>query len=147
MTELDASTGALVQVITGFDAPNDEPLAISSDGTHVWVGNGLGDSVTELDAATGAVVQVISGPSYGFNGIFAISSDGADVWVANANGNSITELNAATGGLVQVISGTSYGLGGEGPEFISSDGPTSGLRTRAAIRSPSSTPGQAAWCR
>ena len=46
VTELDAATGALVQVISGptygFDFGTDlagEPDAIDSDGTHVWVAN------------------------------------------------------------------------------------------------------------
>jgi DNA-binding beta-propeller fold protein YncE len=35
--------------------------AVSSDGTHVWVANYFGDTVTEMDAATGALVRVITG--------------------------------------------------------------------------------------
>ena len=65
VTELDAATGALVQVITGPAYKFSGPEAISSDGTHVWVVNGYGGtthngSVTELDAATGALVQVLT---------------------------------------------------------------------------------------
>ena len=45
----------------------DQPVAISSDGSDVWVANQSGSSVTELDAATGGLVQVISGVSYGFH--------------------------------------------------------------------------------
>jgi YVTN family beta-propeller protein len=36
------------------------PVAVSSDGTHVWVANYISGTVTELDAATGAVVQTIT---------------------------------------------------------------------------------------
>src|SRR5579863_9252342 len=79
------------------------PVAVSSDGTHVWVANFDSDSVTELDAATGALVQVITGSSYQFHSPAAISSDGTHVWVANIDGGSVTELDAATGALVQVI--------------------------------------------
>ena len=120
MTELSASTGALVQVISASGYGFSDPVAISSDGTHVWVANFDGNSVTELSASTGALVQVISGSSYGFDAPDAISSDGTDVWVANADGNSVTELSASTGALVQVISGSSYGF--NGPDAISSDG-------------------------
>ena len=67
MTELNASTGALVQVISGSMYGFNSPRAISSDGTHVWVANRYGNSVTELSASTGALVQVISGSSYGFD--------------------------------------------------------------------------------
>ena len=39
MTELSASTGALVKVISGSAYQFNGPGAISSDGTHVWVAN------------------------------------------------------------------------------------------------------------
>ena len=39
VTELDAATGALVQVISGSSYGFDSPEAVSSDGTHVWVAN------------------------------------------------------------------------------------------------------------
>jgi DNA-binding beta-propeller fold protein YncE len=61
----------------------DGPVAISSDGTHVWVANFSGNSVTELDAATGTVVRVIKGPKYGVRCPAGILSDGTHVWVAN----------------------------------------------------------------
>ena len=41
----------------GFNSP----LGVSSDGTHVWVANVQGNSVTELDASDGALVQVLKG--------------------------------------------------------------------------------------
>jgi hypothetical protein len=37
-----------------------DPGGIATDGTHVWVTNNTGHSVTELSATTGALVQVIS---------------------------------------------------------------------------------------
>jgi hypothetical protein len=49
VTELNAKTGALVKVITGFNIV----LVVWSDGTHVWVASQFGNSVTELNAATG----------------------------------------------------------------------------------------------
>jgi DNA-binding beta-propeller fold protein YncE len=81
-----------------------QPVAVSSDGTHVWVANKNGNSVTEFDATTGALVQMIQGAGYGFDGPDAVSSNGTDVWVANSDGNSVTELDATTGALVRVIS-------------------------------------------
>ena len=98
----------------GFEAPE----GISSDGTHVWVANEDGDSVTELNAETGALVQVITGARYRFNLPAAVSSDGTHVWVANVS--SVTELNAATGTLVKVIKGASYHF--HEPAAVSSDG-------------------------
>jgi hypothetical protein len=44
------------------------PAGVSSDGTHVWVANDAGNSVSELNAATGRLVRVITdGPGF-FNG-------------------------------------------------------------------------------
>jgi DNA-binding beta-propeller fold protein YncE len=111
VTELSASTGALVRVI-------DDPIykfaylaGITSSGGHIWVANGIGNSVTELSAATGALVRVIHGSSYGFNDPWQIASDGTHIWVANSH-NSVTELSAATGALVRRIGGSDYGRGG-----------------------------------
>jgi DNA-binding beta-propeller fold protein YncE len=36
-----------------------DPYGIASDGTHVWVANFGGGSVSELSASTGALVQVL----------------------------------------------------------------------------------------
>ena len=55
VTELDAATGALVQVIHGSGYGFNTPVAVASNGTHVWVTSAGGDAVTELDADTGAL--------------------------------------------------------------------------------------------
>ena len=74
-----ASTGSLVKVISGSKYKFNQPEAVASDGTHVWVANYGGNSVTELNALTGALVDVISGRKYGFAGPRAITTDGSDV--------------------------------------------------------------------
>ena len=71
-----------------------DPQAITSDGTHIWVANQDGDSVTELNASTGTPVRTISGTSYKFNGPSAITSEGTHVWVTNSGGSSVTEIFA-----------------------------------------------------
>ena len=91
------------------------PIAIASDGTHVWVvsetplkgGPGAG-AVTELNAKTGTIVNKIFGATYRFNRPFAVSSDGKHVWIANHSGDSVTELNASTGVFVQLLSGPEF---------------------------------------
>jgi hypothetical protein len=100
----------------GFSGPD----AIAADGAHVWVSNGLGNSVTELSAKTGQLVRAISGSSYKFNDPDAVVSDATDVWVANYDGHSVTELSATTGDLVKVISGSSFKF--EYPFAVASDG-------------------------
>ncbi len=103
VTELSASTGALVKVIRGSRYGFNGSLGITSDGTHIWVANSEGRSVTELLASTGALVKVVRGPSYGFDDPWAITTGGTHIWVTNES--SVTELSASTGALVKVIRG------------------------------------------
>jgi len=46
VTELDAATGAAVQVISGSSYGFGEPDAIASDGTDMWVANPGSESIT-----------------------------------------------------------------------------------------------------
>jgi DNA-binding beta-propeller fold protein YncE len=66
--------------------------AIAFDGTHLWVTNYGGSSVTELNASDGSWVRTVSGGSYGFSAPDAIAFDGAHLWVTNHGGGSVTEL-------------------------------------------------------
>jgi DNA-binding beta-propeller fold protein YncE len=61
VTELSAKTGDLVQVISGPSYGFNQPDAVASDGTHVWVANFYANTLTELSAKTASLVQVISG--------------------------------------------------------------------------------------
>lgn len=54
VTELDASTGALVKLIKGDRYGFDGPTGISPDGTDVWVCNTADDSLTGFPAETPA---------------------------------------------------------------------------------------------
>lgn len=110
LTEFDASTGALVRVISGPSYDFMYPDALARSGADIWVANRIGETVTELNATTGRLVRVLSGPSYGFGWSDAEAVDGGDVFIANASGNSITEVKASNGALVRVISGPSFEL-------------------------------------
>ena len=99
VTELNASTGDLVRVLSGPKYHLNRPQAIASDGRHVWVvnaGRDVPSSVTELDASTGAAIRLISGSAYAFNGPDAIASDGTHVWVVNALGETRTYAEAGS---------------------------------------------------
>ena len=52
VTELSASTGALVRVISGSSYKFDSPDALAADGGDLFVANYDGDSVTELSASS-----------------------------------------------------------------------------------------------
>jgi hypothetical protein len=51
----------------------DSPSAVTPNGSHVWLPNLDGNSVTELSASTGAPVRVIHGSGYGFDGPAPVS--------------------------------------------------------------------------
>ena len=84
------------------------PYAVAVVGSHVWVANYAGASVTELNASNGTWVATLSGGRYRFNLPAAIAASGAHIWVANAGGKSVTELNASTGTWVATLSGGRY---------------------------------------
>ena len=99
MTELSASNGSVVRILSDASYGFDGPQGIIVDGTDVWIANsgsgtGNGGSVTELNTDNGSRVRTLSGGSYGFADPWAIAVADAHVWVANHQGNSVTELPA-----------------------------------------------------
>jgi hypothetical protein len=150
LTEVDASNGRLIRVISGsqYDFGWD-PGPVAADHRYVFVAgsaDGNDESVAEVDASTGRLVRLIEGAAYGFNGIAGMAADGADLFVANdtedtggsvpgADG-SVTEVDISTGNLVRVISGASYrfdypeAIGAAGGRvFVASSGRCCGLIT------------------
>ena len=109
-TAMPASASA----VTASIPIGNEPVGVSSDGTHVWVANSADDTVTEINASNGTVIgppiKVGSGPD-------SISSDGIHVWVANCAAGTVTEINASNGTVI----GPPISVG-NGPNSISSDG-------------------------
>jgi hypothetical protein len=77
VTEINASTGALIGTIKGPSFGFSYPSAISIRGRNVWVtSSAFRSSVTELVNATGALVRVIGGPKLALSYAEAITSDG-----------------------------------------------------------------------
>ena len=89
-----------------------KPQGISSDGTHVWVANAGGDTVSEIEASSGTVINTITVGSYPRG----MSSDGTHAWVANFDENTVSEIEASSGTVVHTIP-----VGSE-PMVVSSDG-------------------------
>ncbi len=114
VTELNASTGALVRVLSSSAYQFNGPDAMVVDGPDLFVTNaeaGATDdgSVTELNASTGALVRVLSAPVYQFSGPTAMATDGGDVFVLDTLGG-VTELNTSTGALVRLVPPAWYGF-------------------------------------
>jgi DNA-binding beta-propeller fold protein YncE len=68
------------------------PLGVAFDGTHIWVANSCGSSVTELNASDGSWVQTLTNASYGFSAPWGLAFDGTHIWVTNQSGNTVTEV-------------------------------------------------------
>jgi hypothetical protein len=92
LTEIDASTGALVRTISGQAYRFSFPCALAIKGTHLFVVDTGSGSLADIDAATGALVSVISGPAYGFSDPHALVFDGPDLFVANSADGSLSEV-------------------------------------------------------
>jgi DNA-binding beta-propeller fold protein YncE len=94
------------------------PASVAVSGTHVWVANYEGNSVTELNASNGSLLRVINATADGFNFPTSVAVSGTHVWVTNQYGSSVTELNASNGSLVS--SGSLKRLAVKGGHFVCS---------------------------
>ncbi len=98
----------------GFNYPTD----IAYDGTHLWVTNIYGDSVTEMNRSNGSFVRtLVNTPStpYAFKRPQAVLYADGMIWVVNPPSNNavtyngcVDEINPATGALVRVLGTGTY---------------------------------------
>ena len=100
------------------------PIAVSSDGSHVWVANFYGNTVTELNASDGSLVRTITDGVVPYGGApDAVSSDGTHAWVANRGTDSLGHssvigINTSDGSqiaeTVPFINAPPYGISSDG---------------------------------
>ena len=83
-------------------------MGMARVGSHLWICNLDGNSITEIDATSGRIVRTLSSRSYHFDGPIAIATNGRTLWVANSQANSVTELNGFSGSLLRVIDPTKH---------------------------------------
>jgi Putative Ig domain len=121
--ELDASTGDLVQTLSGGNYGFSEPDAVVFDGSHIWVANQYPSSLTEIDASTGTWIQTLS---TGYDLVFpqAMAFDGTDIWITDEGAlNEVIEINASTGALVNEFENSLYNnYYFDGPSGVATDG-------------------------
>ncbi len=79
------------------------PTGIVTCGSHVWVTNVVGNSLTELNVSNGAQVQIFSGASRDLSEPMGIAGNGTDLWVANLSSNSVAEVSCGTGSSIRSI--------------------------------------------
>jgi hypothetical protein len=87
VTEVNASTGALVRVISGASYHFDWPDAVAAAGPDLFVASAPssgGSSISAVDTSTGALARVLSSQyPYQFDGPAALVADGTELFVAN----------------------------------------------------------------
>ena len=74
----------------GTIAYGNNPWGVAFDGSHIWVANYAGDSVSKIDAVTGGVVATIAVG----NSPIGVAFDGSHIWVANYGGASVSKIPA-----------------------------------------------------
>ena len=119
LIEFNASSGSYERTL--FRNTTQDPVALASDGTHIWFaastisgsGSGSAGSVTEFDATDGHQIWSVPATIYSSQETSGDSLAYADghVWVAN--GRSVTELNAGDGKPLRVLSGGQYHFTGQ----------------------------------
>ena len=87
----------------------DSPSGLAIAGSHLWVTNQAGNSVTAVDPSSGSWRGVFGGADYGFSQPDAITSWRSDVFVASAGG-AVTEFLASDALPLRVMSGPDYKL-------------------------------------
>lgn len=100
VTELNASTGKRIRVLSGEAYHFTGEPAIAVAGTHVFVVNGDGNSVTEIDASTGALVHTLTAPRYHLDNPVGIAVVGNRAWILNSplsGASSVVELALSAG--------------------------------------------------
>ena len=65
-------------------------VAVSPDGSSVWVSNNGDDTVSQIDTASDTVVQTITVGSSPWG--VAVSPDGSSVWVANVGSANVSRI-------------------------------------------------------
>jgi hypothetical protein len=118
LTEINASTGALIRVISGAQYGFDNPDGLALSGNELFVANSYkwtAGSITEINASTGALIRIfgqkdLRGPS-------TMVVDGNDLWVANPA--FLTEFNASTAAYMRSVSGADYQFEFTGPMVLS----------------------------
>jgi DNA-directed RNA polymerase subunit H (RpoH/RPB5) len=106
LSELNATSGAVLRTIRGSAYKFNSPSGIATDGRSLWVTNLVGNSITEVDATNGSLERVIRPPRIRFTQPQAIFYATGDLWIAsgvNASTSAVVELSASNGSVVRVI--------------------------------------------
>ncbi len=111
ITEIDASTGDLIQVISGSSYAFKDPVAVAVSGPNAFVADHTNNAVTEVVISGGSLERVITGG--GLDGPDGVGVSSGYAWVSNSVSSAATQINASTGAIVGTYSNNNgqYGFG------------------------------------
>jgi serine/threonine protein kinase len=92
LAEVDTGDGKVVRVVTASECALSTPAGIAAYGSHMFVVNEDGDSLSVLDARTGACLHVYRSPGIPLHTPLSLSVAGNRAWVVNANGASTSSV-------------------------------------------------------
>jgi streptogramin lyase len=99
VTEVNATNGRLIRVVTGHGLSSPDGVAIGSG--NIWVADKATSAATDISLATGAVLATKTDHDggYGFWGPTVMISTGVNVYVATPLGTSpmVTKISATSG--------------------------------------------------
>ena len=123
VTELNASDGSLITVLSGSGYDFDYPYALTVDGANIWVASAGPRfwnpnanvppnvvSVEEISAADGSVEIQESGDTSLYDEPIGIVAGDGKIGVINELGNSMAVLDDANGNVLTVLTGGQYGF-------------------------------------
>ena len=99
----DAITPSTTAVTTINVGSGPEGVAVSPDGSSVWVANLDSDTVSRINTTTNAVTPITVG-DYPFG--VAVSPDGSSVWVPNQGSNTVSRINTTTNAVTSITVGS-----------------------------------------
>jgi hypothetical protein len=88
---------AIPDVLSASSYGFSNPFGVAFDGSHLWITNNGGISVTEINAADASLVRVLTAGSYQFSDPAGIAFDGSHLWITNNAGNTVTANTALIG--------------------------------------------------
>ncbi len=98
LTEISASTGRVLRVVAAGKGRLSTPVAITTDGTYLWVGNRAGNHLSELSAASGRFVRTLRIRDASLDAVTSISVANRVVWVARTGSRTLViGVNSRTG--------------------------------------------------
>ena len=104
----DAITPSTTAVTTINVGSGPEGVAVSPDGSSVWVANLDSDTVSRINTTTNAVTPITVGSTpFGV----VVSPDGSSVWVTNYGSGTVSRINTTTNAVTPITVGTNpYGV-------------------------------------